>query len=281
MSASAASKPLIALTGPCQFHQAMPVAPRPKRGYRLRVLLRRPSIVPMESRAPSSATGAAANLAAALAASTRDHSASSPIPCQDCRDDYHMLPRPNRAGGAAARPAPQFVFCLVRAQARRLRTVLTEDLAPAPLTLWPLKLAAELGLAALDLDCRAAAGAGQGGREGNMAELLRRARAIRCRSGALAARRSLLALDNLRRRSCGWPHRSAAAPLIVMTRAADDPDMMRPRAAASGTGPAILCRRRCSSWGCARQGRGGDVSTAGGSLVADRRRSCGWADPAG
>jgi len=48
-SAATAGKPLIALTGATGFIGQHLLRELPKRGYRLRVLLRRPSIVPMQS----------------------------------------------------------------------------------------------------------------------------------------------------------------------------------------------------------------------------------------
>src|SRR5260370_34030140 len=67
-SSGAVNKPLIALTGATGFIGQFLLRELPKRGYRLRVLLRRPSVVPMES--ASAVVGDLAgpqNMAAALA----------------------------------------------------------------------------------------------------------------------------------------------------------------------------------------------------------------------
>ena len=64
----AANRPLIALTGATGFIGQCLLRELPKRGYRLRVLLRRPSVVPMD--AASAVVGDLArpqNMAAALA----------------------------------------------------------------------------------------------------------------------------------------------------------------------------------------------------------------------
>jgi UDP-glucose 4-epimerase len=203
------AKPLIALTGATGFIGQCLLRDLPKRGYRLRVLLRRPSAVPMEC--ASAVVGDLArpqNMAAALAdADAVIHSAGvahamSGLP----EDDYRVLN--TEATIALARAAQRagvkrFIFLSsIRAQSGpTAEHVLTEDLAPQPTEAYGRsKLAAEQGLAELDLDWVALRlvlvyGAGV---KGNMAELVRFARApYPLPLGALRGRRSLLALDNL------------------------------------------------------------------------------------
>jgi len=163
------AKPLIALTGATGFIGQCLLRDLPKHGYRLRVLLRRPSVVPME-------------------------------------DDYRVLN--TEATIALARAAQRagvkrFIFLSsIRAQSGpTAEHVLTEDLAPQPTEAYGRsKLAAEQGLAELDLDwvaLRLVLVYGSGVK-GNMAELVRFARApYPLPLGALRGRRSLLALDNL------------------------------------------------------------------------------------
>jgi UDP-glucose 4-epimerase len=203
------AKPLIALTGATGFIGQCLLRDLPKRGYRLRVLLRRPSVVPMEC--ASAVVGDLArpqNMAAALAdADAVIHSAGvahamSGLP----EDDYRVLN--TEATIALARAAQRagvkrFIFLSsIRAQSGpTAERVLTEDLAPQPTEAYGRsKLAAEQGLTELDLDWVALRlvlvyGAGV---KGNMAELVRFARApYPLPLGALRGRRSLLALDNL------------------------------------------------------------------------------------
>jgi len=203
------SKPLVALTGATGFIGQWLLQELPKRGYRLRVLLRRPSVVPMA--AASAVVGDLArpmNMAAALAdVDAVIHSAGlahamSGLP----EDDYRMLNTEATIGLArAARRAgaKRFVFLSsIRAQSGPTADqVLTEDLAPQPTDAYGRsKLAAEHGLAELDVDWVALRlvlvyGAGV---KGNMAQLLRLARSpYPLPLGALAGRRSVLALDNL------------------------------------------------------------------------------------
>ena len=203
------AKPLIALTGATGFIGQCLLRDLPKHGYRLRVLLRRPSVVPMEC--ASAVVGDLArpqNMAAALAdADAVIHSAGvahamSGLP----EDDYRVLN--TEATIALARAAQRagvkrFIFLSsIRAQSGpTAEHVLTEDLAPQPTEAYGRsKLAAEQGLTELDLDWVALRlvlvyGAGV---KGNMAELVRFARApYPLPLGALRGRRSLLALDNL------------------------------------------------------------------------------------
>jgi nucleoside-diphosphate-sugar epimerase len=208
-SVGAVNRPLVALTGATGFIGQCLLRELPRRGYRLRVLLRRPSVVPIN--AASAVVGDLArpqNMAAALAdVDAVIHSAGlahamSGLP----EDDYRMLNTEATIGLARAAQragAKRFVFLSsIRAQSGpTAEHVLTEDLPPAPTDAYGRsKLAAEQGLAGLDLDwvaLRLVLVYGTGVK-GNMAELVRFARApYPLPLGALHARRSLLALDNL------------------------------------------------------------------------------------
>src|SRR6266478_3146579 len=195
------AKPLIALTGATGFIGQCLLRDLPKRGYRLRVLLRRPSAVVGDLARPQNMAAALADADAVIHSAGVAH-AMSGLP----EDDYRVLN--TEATIALARAAQRagvkrFIFLSsIRAQAGPTADrVLTEDLAPQPTEAYGRsKLAAEQGLAALDLDWVALRlvlvyGAGV---KGNMAELLRFARApYPLPLGALRGRRSLLALDNL------------------------------------------------------------------------------------
>jgi UDP-glucose 4-epimerase len=208
-SVGAVTRPLVALTGATGFIGQYLLRELPKRGYRLRVLLRRPSSLPMET--ASAIIGDLArpqNMAAALAdVDAVIHSAGvahamSGVP----EDDYRMLN--TEATIALARSAQRagarrFVFLSsIRAQCGpAAEQTLTEDLPPHPSDAYGRsKLAAEQGLAELGLDwvaLRLVLVYGPGVK-GNMAELLRLARLpYPLPLGALKARRSLLSLDNL------------------------------------------------------------------------------------
>lgn len=207
--ADAADKPLVALTGATGFIGQYLLWELPKRGYRLRVLLRRPSVVPMA--AASAVIGDLTrpqNMAAALdGVDALIHSAGiahamSGVP----EDDYRVLN--TEATIALARAAKragarQFIFLSsIRAQSGpSADRVLTEDIEPAPTDAYGRsKLAAERGLAEVDLDwaaLRLVLVHGPGVR-GNMAKLVELARSPwPLPLGALKARRSLLSLDNL------------------------------------------------------------------------------------
>ena len=208
-SLAPASKPLVALTGATGFIGRHLLQELPKRGYRLRVLLRRPSSVPLDS--GSAVIGDLArpqNMAAALAdVDAVIHSAGlahaiSGLP----EDDYRSMNTEAtvRLAQAALRAgARRFVFLSsIRAQCGpSSERVLTEAMEPRPTDAYGRsKLAAEQGLADLDLDwvaLRPVLVFGPGVK-GNMAELVRLARArYPLPFGALTAPRSLLSLDNL------------------------------------------------------------------------------------
>jgi nucleoside-diphosphate-sugar epimerase len=200
---------LLALTGATGFIGQYLLRELPKRGHRLRVLLRRPSAVPMQC--ASAVIGDLArprNMSAALeGVDAVIHSAGfthgmSGIP----EDDYRLLNTEATIGLArAARRAgaKRFVFLSsIRAQSGpTAETVLTEADDPNPTDAYGRsKLAAERGLAELDLDwisLRAALVYGPGVK-GNIAQLMRLARLpLPLPLRSIGGRRSLLALENL------------------------------------------------------------------------------------
>jgi nucleoside-diphosphate-sugar epimerase len=200
---------LVALTGATGFIGRHLLRELPKRGYRVRVLLRRPSAVPPE--ASSAVVGDLArpqNMSAALAGvDAVIHSAGiahamSGVP----EDDYRVLNTQATIGLARAAEragARRFVFLSsIRAQSGPVAEgVLTEALEPRPTDAYgESKLAAERGLAELKLDwvaLRPVLVYGPGVK-GNMAALLELARSpYPLPLGGLSGRRSLLALDNL------------------------------------------------------------------------------------
>src|SRR5438105_114054 len=200
---------LIALTGGTGFIGRYLLRELSRRGYRLRVLLRRPSMLPPEC--ASAVVGDLArpqNMAAALAgAEAVIHSAGvahgmSGLP----EDDHRVLNTEATIGLARAAQRAgvrRFVFLSsIRAQAGPTAAgVLTEDLEPRPTDAYGRsKLAAEQGLAELDLDwvaLRPVLVYGPGAK-GNMARLIALARSrLPLPLAGLTARRSLLSLENL------------------------------------------------------------------------------------
>lgn len=200
---------LLALTGATGFIGQHLLRDLPKRGHRLRVLLRHPPSLPMPC--ASAVIGDLArprNMSAALeGVDAVIHSAGfthgmSGIP----EDDYRALNTEATIGLArAARRAgaKRFIFLSsIRAQSGpTAATVLTEADDPNPTDAYGRsKLAAERGLAELELDwvsLRAALVYGAGVK-GSIAQLMRVARSpfpLPLRS--LGGRRSLLALENL------------------------------------------------------------------------------------
>src|SRR6266852_8357525 len=180
----ASHKPLVALTGATGFIGQCLLRDLPKRGYRLRVLLRRPSVVPMECASavvgdlarPQNMAAALADVGAVIHSAGLAH-AMSGVP----EDDYRMLNTDAtlRLARAAQRAGvKRFIFLSsIRAQCGpTAEQVLTETLPPQPTDAYGRsKLAAEQGLGELSLDWVALRlvlvyGAGV---KGNMAELLR------------------------------------------------------------------------------------------------------------
>ena len=202
-------KPLVALTGATGFIGQYLLRELPKRGYRLRVLLRRPTMLPG---GPASAViGDLArpyNMAEALAeVDAVIHTAGlagamSGVP----EDDYRLLNTEATVGFAKAAQRARikrFVFLSsIRAQSGPICDgALTEDREPRPTDAYGRsKLAAEQGLAATDLDwvaLRLALVYGPGV-EGNMARLIKLARSrYPLPLAGLKSEHSLLGLDNL------------------------------------------------------------------------------------
>ena len=202
-------EPLVALTGATGFVGRHLLRELPKRGYRLRVLLRRPSTEPLDC--ASALIGDLAqpyNMAEALAGVDAVIHSAGVAQTMSGRpeDDYRLLNTEAtiRLARAAQRAGvKRFVFLSsIRAQAGpAAETVLTEDLAPQPTDAYGRsKLAAERGLAETGLDwaaLRLALVYGPGV-QGNMARLKDLARSpYPLPLAGLRARRSLLALDNL------------------------------------------------------------------------------------
>jgi nucleoside-diphosphate-sugar epimerase len=201
--------PVIALTGATGFIGQHLLRELPARGYRIRVLLRRPTELPVEC--TSALIGDLAkprNMAAALAGvDAVIHSAGlAHAMSGHPEDDYRLLN--TDATIALARAAERagvrrFVFLSsIRAQSGPAALgVLTEEMEPNPTDAYGRsKLAAERGLETTKLDwaaLRLVLVYGPGAR-GNMAELVRLARSpYPLPVAGLRARRSLLALDNL------------------------------------------------------------------------------------
>ena len=200
---------LLALTGSTGFIGQYLLRELPRRGYRLRVLLRRPTSLPTNT--ASAVIGDIArpqNMAAALQdVDAVIHSAGlaqamSGVP----EDDYRVINTEatiNLARAARRAGAKRFIFLSsIRAQCGPTADkVLTEDVEPSPTDAYGRsKLAAERGLAELDIDwvsLRAALVYGPGV-TGNMAQLMRLARSpFPLPLAGLRARRSLLAVENL------------------------------------------------------------------------------------
>ena len=202
-------QPLIALTGGTGFIGRYLVRELSQRGYRLRVLLRRPSVLPPEC--ASAVVGDLArpqNMAAALAGTDAViHSAGVAHGMSGLLEDDHraLITEATIGLARAAQRAGvrRFVFLSsIRAQSGPTAPdVLTEDSEPRPIDAYGRsKLAAEQGLAQLELDwvaLRPVLVYGPGVK-GNMARLIALARSPwPLPLASLDARRSLLSLDNL------------------------------------------------------------------------------------
>ena len=200
---------LVALTGSTGFIGQYLLRELPKRGHRLRVLLRRPATVPAEAASavigdltrPQNMSAALEGVDAVIHSAGLAH-AMSGVP----EDDYRVLNTEATIGLARAAGrarVKRFVFLSsIRAQCGpSTETVQTETTEPQPTDPYgKSKLAAERGLADLDIDwvaLRAVLVYGPGVK-GNMARLMRLARSpYPLPLGGLGGRRSLLALENL------------------------------------------------------------------------------------
>jgi len=200
---------MIALTGSTGFIGRYLLRELPKRGYRLRILLRRPAEIPSEC--TSAVVGDLAwpqNMAAALAdVEAVIHTAGVSQTMSGLPEvDYRLLNAEATIGLARAAQragVKRFIFLSsLRAQSGPVsEAILTEDLPATPTDAYGRsKLAAEQGLAELGIDwvaLRLALVYGPGV-SGNMARLMRLARsAYPLPLGGLTARRSLLSLENL------------------------------------------------------------------------------------
>jgi nucleoside-diphosphate-sugar epimerase len=200
---------LLAFTGATGFIGQYLLREMPKHGYRVRALLRRPASVPVQT--ASALIGDLANrqnMSNALeGVDAVIHSAGfadgmSGVP----EDDYRLVDTETTIDLArAARRAGvrRFVFLssVLAQSGSTADAVLTETAPPRPADAYGRsKLAAERGLAELDLDwvsLRAALVYGPGVK-GNMAQLMELARSpFPLPFGSIRARRSLLALENL------------------------------------------------------------------------------------
>ena len=201
--------PLIALTGATGFIGRHLLRVLPARGYRVRVLLRRPSEVPPEASSavigdiasPRNMADALRGVDAVIHSAAIAHAMSGRP-----EDDYRTINTEATIGLARAAEKAgirRFVFLSsIRAQTGpTAQTVLTEADEPRPTDAYGRsKLAAEEGLAALDLDwvaLRPVLVYGPGVK-GNMSALLGLARSPwPLPLGRLDARRSILSVDNL------------------------------------------------------------------------------------
>ena len=202
-------KPLVALTGATGFIGQYLLKELPNRGYRLRVLLRRPTALP--SGCASAVIGDLAkpyNMSEALAGvDAVIHTAGlaetmTGLP----EDDYRLFNTEATIGFAKAAErarVKRFVFLSsIRAQSGPTADrILTEEHEPAPTDAYGRsKLAAEQGLAATGLDwvaLRLALVYGPGV-QGNMAKLAQLARSpYPLPLAGLKGEHSLLSLDNL------------------------------------------------------------------------------------
>lgn len=208
-SRASSYKPLIALTGATGFIGQHLLRELPKRGYRLRVLLRRPSATPINCASaligdllrPHNMSEALAEVDAVIHTAGVAQTMSG-VP----EDDYRLLnaEATMKLARAAERVGVRrFVFLSsIRAQSgSTAEGVLTETLEPRPTDAYGRsKLAAEQGLALTNLDWVALRlvlvyGPGVQGNMARLAELARSPYPLPLAS--LKAKRSLLALDNL------------------------------------------------------------------------------------
>jgi nucleoside-diphosphate-sugar epimerase len=202
-------RPIVALTGATGFIGQHLLRELSARGYRIRVLLRRPTALPVEcASALIGDLGKPQNMAAALAGIGAVIHTAGLAHAMSGRpeDDYRLLN--TEATIALARAAERagvrrFVFLSsIRAQTGpAAQSVLTEEMEPQPTDAYGRsKLASERGLETTGLDwvaLRLVLVYGPGAK-GNMAELVRLARSpYPLPLAGLRARRSLLALDNL------------------------------------------------------------------------------------
>jgi UDP-glucose 4-epimerase len=291
------SAPLIALTGATGFIGRHLLRELPKRGYRMRVLLRRPTMLPPEASgavvgdlaAPRNMANALAGVDAVIHSAGLAH-AMSGLP----EDDYRAINTDATialARAAARAGARRFVFLSsIRAQSGPVAdTVLTEDLSPQPTDMYGRsKLDAERGLvdAAIDWAALRPVLVYGPGVKGNMAALLKLAQLpVPLPLGALAGRRSLLSVDNLVE-AIDVVLRAPAPlrrPLIVADPAPLTlPEMIAALRKGLGRKPRLV---PVPAWlvaqGCRLIGRSDMYGRLAGSLVADPAAlaALGWRPP--
>jgi nucleoside-diphosphate-sugar epimerase len=289
-----AQQPLIALTGATGFIGRRLLAELPRRGFRVRVLLRRPTEIALDC--GSAIIGDLArpqNMAAALAdVDAVIHSAGiahamSGVPA----DDYRILN--TEATIALARAAERarvkrFVFLSsIRAQVGpSAEGVVTEAMAPRPTDDYGRsKLAAEQGLAELGLDwvaLRPALVYGPGVK-GNLAALAKLARApYPLPLGGLTARRSLAAVDNLVDAVAtvlAAPGPLKRALIVADAEPLSVPEMIAALRAGLGRRPGLIpVPRRALEIALRAAGRPEWIERLAGALVADASalRALGW-----
>jgi nucleoside-diphosphate-sugar epimerase len=286
--------PLIALTGATGFIGQSLLNELPKRGFRVRVLLRRPAEAPLgASSAVIGDIAAPQNMAAAL----RDvdaiiHSAGLAHAMSGRpEDDYRTINTEAtiRLGRAAERAGlKRFVFLSsIRAQSGPVaQNALTEDDEPAPTDAYGRsKLEAERGLAGLALDwvaLRPVLVYGPGVK-GNMASLLQLARSpFPLPLGGLRAQRSLLAVENL----VGAVETVLKAPgplrrpfIVADPEPLAVPDMIVALRQGLGRNPGLIpVPGRLLAWAARMAGREEAFERLAGSLVAspEALRRAGW-----
>jgi UDP-glucose 4-epimerase len=201
--------PLVALTGATGFIGRHLLRELPNRGYKVRVLLRRPTMLPPEASsavvgdlaAPRNMSNALAGVDAVIHSAGLAHGVSG-LP----EDDYRTINTEATVGlarAAARAGVRRFVFLSsIRAQSGHVASeVQTEDMEPRPTDAYGRsKLEAERGLADVNIDwvaLRPVLVYGPGVK-GNMAALTRlAAKPWPLPFASLAGRRSLLCVDNL------------------------------------------------------------------------------------
>jgi nucleoside-diphosphate-sugar epimerase len=203
------SVPLVALTGGTGFIGRHLLKELPKRGYKMRALLRRPTMLPPEASgavvgdlaAPRNMSDALAGVDAVIHSAGLAHGMSG-YP----EDDYRAINTEATIGlarAAARAGVRRFVFLSsIRAQSGPIASeVLTEDMEPRPTDAYGRsKLDAEHGLVDISIDwvaLRPVLVYGPGVK-GNMAALVKlAAKPLLLPFGSLPGQRSLLSVDNL------------------------------------------------------------------------------------
>jgi nucleoside-diphosphate-sugar epimerase len=279
------NKPLIALTGGTGFIGQHLLRELGRRGFRLRVLLRRPSNLPVECASavvgdlmrPQNMSAAFADVDAVIHTAGPSH-AMSGLP----EDDHRLLGTDatiSLARAAHRAGVRRFVFLSsVRAQSGPASTeVLTEAMSPEPTDAYGRsKLAAERGLADVDLDwvaLRLVTVYGSG-MVGNLARLVSLARSpLPLPLGGLTARRSLLSVDNLASAIAllvQGPETLRRPLIIADPEPLTLPEMIAALRRGLGRRPAVFpLPAKLFEMGLDALGRTSDQRFATGSLVAD------------